>query len=47
MLATLQDHVPGVHVEAASVLDTDEGLIVVRLNQAVPEPARVAWIVLD
>ena len=47
VLATLQDHVPGVHVEAASVLDTNEGLIVVRLNQAVPEPARVAWIVLD
>ena len=47
VLATLQDHFPGVHVESASVLDTDEGLIVVRLNQAVPEPARVAWIVLD
>jgi len=47
VLATLQDHFPGVHVESAAVLDTDEGLIVVRLNQAVPEPARVAWIVLD
>jgi hypothetical protein len=47
VFATLQDHVPGVHVEAASVLDTEEGLIVVRLNQAVPEPATVAWIVLD
>jgi hypothetical protein len=47
VLATLQDHLPGVHVEAAGVLDADEGLIVVRLNQAVPEPARVAWLVLD
>lgn len=47
VLATLQDHFPGVHVESASVLDAKEGLIVVRLNQAVPEPARVAWIVLD
>jgi hypothetical protein len=47
VLATLQDHVPGIHVEAASVLDVDEGLIVVRLNQAVAEPATVAWFVLD
>jgi hypothetical protein len=47
VLATLQDHLPGVHVEAASVLDAEEGLIVVRLNQAVPEPATVAWVVLD
>lgn len=47
VLATLQDHFPGVHVEAAGVLDADEGLIVVRLSQAVPEPARVGWLVLD
>lgn len=47
VLATLQDHFPGVHVESASVLDTEEGLIVVRLSQAVPEPAKVGWIVLD
>ena len=47
VLATLQDHVPGVHVESASVLDADGGLIVVRLNQAVAEPTRVAWFVLD
>jgi hypothetical protein len=47
VLATLQDHLPGVHVEAAGVLDAEEGLIVVRLNQAVPEPAKVAWLVLD
>jgi len=47
ILATLQDHFPGVHVESASVLDAKEGLIVVRLSQAVPEPARVGWIVLD
>jgi len=47
VLATLQDHVAGVHVESASVLDAKDGLIVVRLNQAVPEPTRVAWIVLD
>ena len=47
VLATLQDHFPGVHVEAASVLDVEEGFIVVRLNQAVPEPATVAWVVLD
>jgi hypothetical protein len=47
VLATLQDHFPNVHVASASVLDADEGLIVVRLNQAVPEPARVGWIVLD
>jgi hypothetical protein len=47
VLATLQDHFPGVHVEAAGVLDAAEGLIVVRLNQAVPEPARVGWFVLD
>lgn len=47
VLATLQDHLPGVHVESASVLDAEEGFIVVRLNQAVPEPATVAWIVLD
>ena len=46
VLATLQDHVPGVHVESAAVLDVADGLIVVRLNQAVPEPARVAWFVL-
>lgn len=49
VLATLQDHFPGVHVEAASVLDTtaDRETILVRLNQAVPEPARVAWLILD
>ena len=47
ILATLQDHFPGVHVESASVLDAGEGLIVVRLSQAVPEPARVGWMVLD
>jgi hypothetical protein len=47
VLATLQDHFPGVHVESASVLDTKEGLVVVRLNQAVPEPAKVGWLVLD
>jgi hypothetical protein len=47
VLATLQDHFPNVHVASASVLDADEGLIVVRLNQAVPEPAKVGWIVLD
>ena len=47
VLATLQDHFPGVHVEAAGVLDVEEGLIVVRLSQAVPEPAKVAWLVLD
>jgi hypothetical protein len=47
VLATLQDHFPGVHVESASVLDEEESLIVVRLNQAVPEPAKVGWLVLD
>lgn len=47
VLATLQDHHPGIHVEAASVLDAEDGLIVVRLNQAVPEPTRVGWLVLD
>lgn len=47
VLATLQDHFPGVHVESASVLDVKEGLVVVRLNQAVPEPAKVGWLVLD
>jgi hypothetical protein len=47
IIATLQDHHPGVHVESASVLDVEEGLIVVRLSQAVPEPAKVGWIVLD
>ena len=49
VLATLQDHHPGVHVEAASVLDTSNGneTILVRLNQAVPEPTRVAWLILD
>ena len=47
VLATLQDHFPGVHVESASVLDPSEGLVVIRLNQAVPEAARVAWMVLD
>lgn len=48
VLATLQDHFPGVHVEAASVLDTtpNNETILVRLNQAVPEPARVAWLIL-
>jgi hypothetical protein len=46
VLATLQDHQAGVHVESASVLDVDEGLIVVRLNQALSEPGRVGWIVL-
>ncbi|MEX1344894.1 MAG: hypothetical protein AB1Z63_09510 [Candidatus Limnocylindrales bacterium] len=47
VIATLQDHFPGVHVESAAVLDAGRNTIVVRLNQAVPEPARVAWIVLD
>jgi hypothetical protein len=49
VLATLQDHFPGVHVEAASVLETKAGSesILVRLNQSVPEPARVAWLILD
>jgi hypothetical protein len=47
VLATLQDHFPNVHVESASVLDADEGLIVVRLSQALPEPGRVGWLVLD
>lgn len=47
VLATLQDHFPGIHVESASVLDPSEGLVVIRLNQAVPDAARVAWLVLD
>lgn len=47
VLATLQDHHPGVHVESATVLDAEQGLIVVRLNQALAEPANVGWIVLD
>ena len=49
VLATLQDHFPGVHVEAATVLDTtaENETILIRLNQAVPEPARVAWLILD
>ena len=47
VLATLQDHHPGIHVEAANVLDAEDGLIVVRLNQALPEPAKVGWLVLD
>jgi hypothetical protein len=47
VLATLQDHFPGVHVESAGILDAEEGLIVVRLSQAVPEPAKVGWIILD
>ena len=47
VLATLQDHRPGVHVEAAYVLDAEEGLIVVRLNQAVAEQTNVGWLVLD
>jgi len=47
VIATLQDHHPGVHVESASVLDAGRSTIVVRLNQAVPEPARVAWLILD
>jgi hypothetical protein len=29
------------------VLDAGKSTIVVRLNQAVPEPARVAWLILD
>ena len=47
VIATLQDHHPGVHVESASVLDAGRSTIVVRLNQAVPEPTRVAWLILD
>jgi hypothetical protein len=47
VLATLQDHNPGIHVESASVLDADDGTIVVHLNQALPQPAKVGWIVLD
>jgi hypothetical protein len=47
VLATLQDRHPGIHVESASVLDAKEGLIVVRLNQALPEPSKVGWLVLD
>jgi hypothetical protein len=46
VIATLQDHRAGVHVESASILDAAEGLIVIRLNQALAEPARVGWIVL-
>jgi hypothetical protein len=46
VLATLQDHEAGVHVESASVLDPEEGLIVIRLNQALSGPGRVGWIVL-
>ena len=46
VLATLQEHRPGVHVEAAHVLDAEEGLIVVRLNQAVAEQTEVGWVVL-
>jgi hypothetical protein len=47
VLATLQDHRTGVHVESARVLDVERGLIVVQLNAALPEPSRVGWIVLD
>jgi hypothetical protein len=47
VLATMQDHFPNVHVASARVLDAEEGIIVVRLSQAVPEPAKVGWIVLD
>lgn len=47
VLATLQDHRPGIHVEAAYVLDAEEGFIVVRLNQAVAEQTKVGWFVLD
>ena len=47
VLATLQDHHPGIHVESATVLDPDEAVIVVRLNQALAEPGTVGWIVLD
>jgi hypothetical protein len=47
VLATLQDHNPGIHIEAANVLDAEEGLIVVRLNQALPRPGKVGWLVLD
>jgi hypothetical protein len=47
VIATLQEHRPGVHVEAAYVLDAEEGRIVVRLNQAVAEQTKVAWLVLD
>ena len=47
VLATLQDHHPGVSVESATVLDADLGRIVVRLSQALAEPATVGWIVLD
>ena len=46
VLATLQDHHMGVHVESASVLDEKEGLIVIRLNQALAEPAKVGWLVI-
>ena len=48
VLATLQDHRPGVHVEAAYVLEPGpEGLITIRLSSAVEEETRVAWLVLD
>ena len=46
ILATLQEHHAGVHVGSASVLDAEEGLIVIRLNQALAEPGRVGWVVL-
>jgi hypothetical protein len=46
VLATLQEHRPGIHVEAAYVLDAEDGLIVVRLNQAVSEQTKVGWFVL-
>lgn len=48
VLATLQDHRPGVHVEAAYVLEPGpDGLITIRLSSAVDEETRVAWLVLD
>lgn len=48
VLATLQDYRPGVHVEAAYVVPpASDGVITIRLNQAVAEETRVAWLVLD
>lgn len=46
VLATLQDHRPGVHVESAEIASAERGLVRVTLSSEVSEATRVGWLVL-
>jgi hypothetical protein len=46
VLATLQDHEQGLHVEAATV-DPDSQTFTIHVSHKVRRPTRCAWFVLD